>query len=537
MTTYFTITLLISSICGLAILLLREAPARLRFYICLMILVTWLTPWQFMQFEAVSNSFTLPLNILTEFNWNIPEAVTQHPSEVAPITEQSTFPLFSFYWLWLATFAIGLVLFFKDLMGYVKLHKRWIKHSILDNQTWKTAQITQPNCDIRRINSDSPGMATGLTKPIIWLDNNQQDAEKIRTIVLHELTHIRQHDPYWLWAITLIQRLFWWNPLVGLTANYARKQMELSCDEQCKKHLPEGSYQLQLIQLTLQVNKQQQPLQMPAVLQMSGTSAFNLQRINKLNKEHKMKKRYLVVMASLLSLTGWIGFSNATVNVEQSVNFDDENSSLIDVLHALNDKDFTGAETQLAKLANNIDSFTTSDQAKIWKLHAHTLYKLDANNPQIITYIDKAVALEESLSATELLPILHMAQALAASQGRWDKQISYSDKWFEIADDNLDKKKILYLTAISHYQLKQTATSVKLLNELVAINEIQGYQPEETWLNMLFGNHVESENWIEALAVQEKIAMLYPTEKNLKQLENMSQIKTASRIEKISKPL
>ncbi|WP_339724501.1 M56 family metallopeptidase [uncultured Paraglaciecola sp.] len=537
MTTYFTITLLISSICGLGILLLHEAPARLRFYICLMILVTWLTPWQFMQFQAVSNSFTLPLNILTEFKWNIPEAVIQNPSDIAPVIEQSTFPLFSFYWLWLAAFAIGLVLFFKDLVSYVKLHRDWIKHSTLDNQTWKTAQITQPNCDIRRINSDSPGMATGLTKPIIWLDNNQQDAEKIRTIVLHELTHIRQHDPIWLWAITLMQRLFWWNPLVGLTANYARKQMELSCDEQCKKHLPEGNYQLQLIKLTLQVNKQQQALQMPAVLQMSGTPAFNLQRINKLNKEHKMKKRYVVVMASLLSLTSWIGFSNATVNSQQPVNFDDKNSSLIDVLHALNDKDFTGAEAQLTKLANNIDSFKATDQAKIWKLHAHTLYELDANNPQIITYIDKAVALEESLTATELLPILHMAQSLAASQGRWDKQISYSDKWFEIADDNLDKKKILYLTAISHYKLKQTATSIKLLDELVAINEIQGYQPEETWLNMLFGNHVESENWIEALAVQEKLAMLYPSEKNLKQLENMSQIKTASRIEKISKPL
>jgi hypothetical protein len=38
------------------------------------------------------------------------------------------------------------------------------------------------------------------------------------------------------------------------------------------------------------VNKQQHSQHMPAVLQMSGSPAFNFQRINKLNLEHKMKK-------------------------------------------------------------------------------------------------------------------------------------------------------------------------------------------------------------------------------------------------------
>jgi len=526
MISYLTITLLISSLCGLAILLLRGAPARLRFYICLMVLVTWLTPWQLMQFQTVSNAFdtfTLPLNILSEFNWVKSAAKTQNTELVAPVTAQSSSSLFTYYWLWLAAFAIGLVLFSKDLVGYVKLHKRWIKNSTLDNQTWNTAQIAQPNCDIRRINSHSPGMATGLTTPIIWLDSNQHDAEKIRTIVLHELTHIRQHDPYWLWAINLVQRLFWWNPLIWFTARYARQQIELSCDEQCKKHLPEGRYQLQLIKLTLQVNTQQHSLPMPAVLQMSGTPAFNLQRINKLNEEHNMKKRYVVVMTALLSLTGWIGFSNATVNAQQSINFEEKTTSIVKVLHALNDKDFAEAEALLSKLANKVDSFTSSAQAIIWKLHAHALYELDAKNPLIITYIDKAVALEDSLSASELLPILQMAQALAASQERWDKQLSYSNKWFEIADNNVDKKELLFMTAVSHYSLQQYDTAIPLLNELVLISETQGFQPKENWLNLLMANYVENKNATQVIAVQEKIAMLFPSDKNEKLLNDLSQ--------------
>jgi hypothetical protein len=70
---------------------------------------------------------------------------------------------------------------------------------------------------------------------------------------------------------------------------------------------------------------------MPAVLQMSGTPAFNFQRINKLNEVHKMKKRYRLMMTCLLSLTGWIGFSNATVNTQQPLSHEDNTASLVNV--------------------------------------------------------------------------------------------------------------------------------------------------------------------------------------------------------------
>lgn len=530
MTTYLTISLLLSSICGLVILLLRGAPARLRFYICLMILVTWLTPWQLLQFQAESNTFILPLNILSEFNLAHLITAPQDTLSVIPVAEQVPTRSLTFYQLWLGVFSIGLILFFKDVVSYIKLHRRWIKHSKLDNQTWQIAQIPQPNCDIRRINTQAPGMTTGLTKPIIWLDSEQHEAEKIRTIVLHELTHIRQHDPYWLWVINLVQRLFWWNPLIWFTANYARQQIELSCDEQCKKHLPEGSYQLQLIKLTLQVNKQHHALKMPTVLQMSGTPAFNLQRINKLNEEHKMKKRYVVVMASLLSLTGWIGFSNATVNIEQPVSQENNTPSLVDVYNALNSEDYTKARTQLAKLTNEIDSFYPTEQAEIWRLNAVVLFAEDIQQSQILSYLDKAIALEDVLAIDKLLPIIDFAQSIAAAQKRWDKQISYANKWFTLADDNLDKKQILYLTSISHYQLKQSATSIKLLNELVDINETDGLPPEEIWLAMLFGNHIEGKNFTEAVSVQEKMTMLYPSEENQKHLENISQLENVTQL-------
>jgi hypothetical protein len=88
-------------------------------------------------------------------------------------------------------------------------------------------------------------------------------------------------------------------------------------------------------------------------------------------------------MTCLLSLTGWIGFSNATVNTQQPLSHEDNTAGLVNVFLAINDKNFAGAKTQLAELAelaelaNKIDSFTPSEQANIWKTNAQVLYELD----------------------------------------------------------------------------------------------------------------------------------------------------------------
>jgi hypothetical protein len=83
------------------------------------------------------------------------------------------------------------------------------------------------------------------------------------------------------------------------------------------------------------------------------------------------------VMTCLLSLTGWIGFSNATVNTQQPLSHEDNTAGLVNVFLAIKDKNFAGAKTQLAELANKIDSFTPSEQANIWKTNAQVLYELD----------------------------------------------------------------------------------------------------------------------------------------------------------------
>lgn len=514
MITYITISLLITSICGLAIFLLRSAPARLRFYICLLLLAAWLTPWQHLQFQAVTTAFVLPLDFLSEFNLNEASLTnTQQPPEANQPQHRATFSI-QWDWLWLVSLAIGLSMFVKDIFSYRKLHKRWLHQSDIDDQVWKLANIAPTTCEIRRLNTQAPGMATGLFKPIIWLDMTQDDPEKVRTVVTHELTHIRQHDPFWLWAINLVQRMFWWNPIIWLTARYARQQIELSCDEQCKKHLPEGSYQLNLIQLTLEVNKQQPSLSMPAILQMSGSPAFNLQRIHKLNEDRKMKKRYVVVVAILLSLTGWIGLSNATVNVEPASVGAKSTHVLAEVHESMAGDNFALAEKQLQELVANIDILTASEQAKIWEAFAFVAFSLNEEDLKVTQYLDNAITLKDELSTEKLLKILDLGQKFALSQKRYDKQIAYANKWFEIADTNADKKDLLFFTALSHNYFQQYDRSAELLEELITVSEKEGYQPKEEWLGVQLGNHVKTKNLSGAVQVQEKIAQFYPSDKN-----------------------
>ena len=62
--------------------------------------------------------------------------------------------------------------------------------------------------------------------------------------LLHEARHIRHHDNAYLWAITLVENLFWWNPLVRMLAGQARRLQELSCDEACARSFASYSAEL-----------------------------------------------------------------------------------------------------------------------------------------------------------------------------------------------------------------------------------------------------------------------------------------------------
>ena len=103
---------------------------------------------------------------------------------------------------------------------------------LLDSAS-RRMQVTQP---VRVICSDRVKVpfTFGWLKPSIFLPEVAKDwvPEKVSTVFLHELGHIRQRDFVFNIIIQIIKAFYWWHPLVWWAARQTRLECERSCDEQ-----------------------------------------------------------------------------------------------------------------------------------------------------------------------------------------------------------------------------------------------------------------------------------------------------------------
>ncbi len=79
----------------------------------------------------------------------------------------------------------------------------------------------------------APGVC-GLFRPVILLPMNISpflNSRHLRTILLHELGHIRRYDLWFKAAQTLLCSLYFYNPLLWLITGYVRRIREQAVDE------------------------------------------------------------------------------------------------------------------------------------------------------------------------------------------------------------------------------------------------------------------------------------------------------------------
>ena len=70
----------------------------------------------------------------------------------------------------------------------------------------------------------------GLFRPVIYLPDIELPEEQWRTILRHEVQHIRSHDEVKKLFFLAIQALFWWNPLAHISRKEIDTILELQCD-------------------------------------------------------------------------------------------------------------------------------------------------------------------------------------------------------------------------------------------------------------------------------------------------------------------
>jgi TonB family protein len=76
-------------------------------------------------------------------------------------------------------------------------------------------------------------LAWGLRRPVVLLplEAREWPAERLRSAVLHEWTHIRRHDLQIQLLAQAVCSLYWFHPLVWLSARQLRRERERACDD------------------------------------------------------------------------------------------------------------------------------------------------------------------------------------------------------------------------------------------------------------------------------------------------------------------
>ncbi|MCL1038697.1 M56 family metallopeptidase [Shewanella submarina] len=290
---------------------LKDAPARVGFYLLMSALLSWFVPWQLIPSITIfppvdSSALTIEL-----FNISNPMTVLEN-RQSHPQTPGVTADNISYFTVWNALFlvtAIGAMLFAFRLFHYFTLLSRLHRNSSECEQM--TAASSQYPIRVSRL--ATPAIATGLFKPTIWVDSAMSQRQELGSVLLHETTHIKHGDIFWVWIICLTESLFWWNPLCRVLARKARQQLEISCDEHCFDVLSDR-YQHDLASLLLSpcTSSSTGAGHGGPVLNITHSQNFNVQRIKLLNKEKVMKSTHIGMILMALSASAVVAAAQLT---------------------------------------------------------------------------------------------------------------------------------------------------------------------------------------------------------------------------------
>jgi beta-lactamase regulating signal transducer with metallopeptidase domain len=174
-------------------------------------------------------------------------------------------------------------------------HIRALENLVLGNMA------TKDLIGALRIQKILPGaITTGILKPRVWIHRDLVNDPNLIAVLLHESRHIRHHDNLYLLLITLIDRLFWWNPAIAVLSATTRGMQELSCDEACANEFPDYRKMLNRLILVLSESGKNDAAT-PLGAGMFNNDNFNVHRVRVLNRRHTMKPKHYISTALLVA--------------------------------------------------------------------------------------------------------------------------------------------------------------------------------------------------------------------------------------------
>ena len=263
----------------------------------------------------------------------------------------------------------------------------------------------------------------GFFKPVILLPVallNNLSVEETETLIIHELTHIKNNDYFLNWLLVACETIFFFNPFIHILGNKVRLEREKNCDTQVLQfNYPAISYAETLLKAA-SLKTTPAPFFLAAVLKNSQL----LTRIKFFTKENNLqfyKRNYpgltitltaMLVTLNLFLVNNFRQENNrspvvSTVNTSSPVNLlnDEFISQFSTVVTPLIEKVSKIAEEASNKvLKEHIPAITTHEPAVLAsnEIHEPVIESENIAIPASMTEIDdsREVTLKEESSAT-----------------------------------------------------------------------------------------------------------------------------------------
>lgn len=134
-----------------------------------------------------------------------------------------------------------MLLLLRCATGRMALWRLTARSKMLDTALWRDS-IAQTAREFDRGWFHAPSiraakvtvpLACGVLRPTVLLPEKmeQWDALRRRTVLLHELAHIRRKDCLWQYVAQIAGAVLWFHPLVWILQARLRREEELACDD------------------------------------------------------------------------------------------------------------------------------------------------------------------------------------------------------------------------------------------------------------------------------------------------------------------
>jgi beta-lactamase regulating signal transducer with metallopeptidase domain len=252
---------------------------------------------------------------MTGVSQEIPESITSTPEEAVFFELADMLPL-----IWLIG-ALALTVYV--CASNFKL-RRTIKRAcpLTDRKILDLLEKCKSQMDIRTIlrvvvtdRVKGPALF-GFVRPRLLLPHGMIEAlgpEELRCIFLHELAHIKRHDIFVSYLVSLVQILHWFNPLVWLAFYRMRADRELACDALVLSTMnvdEPQKYGQAIISLVELFYKNRY---LPATVGIMENKSQLKGRISMIAKFNKDSKKFTLPAVLLILMIACISLTNAQV--------------------------------------------------------------------------------------------------------------------------------------------------------------------------------------------------------------------------------